>query len=72
MQKPSSDIQVSSAPEFSETREPRQDPAGGIMLSGQNRMCARARVLAGMALTSGIVAALGALDTSSSLPPHIS
>jgi hypothetical protein len=72
MRKPSSDTQISAAPESVESREPEQDPAGRIVLSGQNRVCARARVLAGMLLTSGVVAALGALDTTGSLPPHAS
>ncbi len=53
--------------------EPTQDPAGGILLSGRNHACARTRVLAGMLLTSGVVAALGVLDTTSSmLGSHIS
>lgn len=45
-----------------------QDPAGGITLTGRNRACARARVLAGMVLTSGIVITLTSLDTSVSAP----
>ncbi|GAA2745810.1 hypothetical protein [Kitasatospora cinereorecta] len=45
-----------------------QDPAGGITLSGRNRACARARVLAGMVLTSGLVITLSQLDTSVSAP----
>ncbi len=52
-------------------QEPEQDPAGGITLSGRNRLCARARVLAGMGLTSGLVIALGALDTTSSMHQHL-
>lgn len=53
--------------------EPAGDPAGGMVLSGRNRVCTRARVLAGLALTSGLVAALGTLDTTSSLPAgHLS
>lgn len=44
------------------------DAAGGITLSGRNRACARARVLAGMVLTSGIVITLTSLDTSVSAP----
>lgn len=40
------------------------DAAGGITLSGRNRACARARVLAGMALTSGLVISLTSVDTS--------
>jgi hypothetical protein len=72
MHKPSSDThsQLSAAPETVETVEPEQDPAGRIVLSGQNRMGARAQVLAGMLLTSGIVTALGALDTTGSLNVH--
>lgn len=53
--------------EPTESRPPRQDPAGGIRLSGRNRMCIRARALAGMVLTSGIVVALGTTDTTSSM-----
>ncbi|MFG3206720.1 hypothetical protein [Streptomyces sp. NPDC048192] len=45
-----------------------QDAAGGIALKGRNRACARARVLAGMVLTSGIVITLSTLDTSVSAP----
>ncbi|EFE71038.1 predicted protein [Streptomyces viridosporus ATCC 14672] len=45
-----------------------QDAAGGITLTGRNRACARARVLAGMVLTSGIVITLTSLDTSVSAP----
>ncbi|CAM5498524.1 MULTISPECIES: hypothetical protein [Streptomyces] len=45
-----------------------QDAAGGITLTGRNRACARARVLAGMVLTSGIVVTLSTLDTSVSAP----
>ncbi|MFE0387790.1 hypothetical protein ACFW1F_27460 [Streptomyces bungoensis] len=45
-----------------------QDAAGGITLKGRNRACARARVLAGMVLTSGIVITLSTLDTSVSAP----
>ncbi|WP_030419830.1 hypothetical protein VM636_29645 [Streptomyces sp. SCSIO 75703] len=44
------------------------DAAGGITLTGRNRACARARVLAGMVLTSGIVITLTSLDTSVSAP----
>jgi len=50
---------------------PQHDPAGGIRLSGRNRMCTRARALAGMVLTSGIVVALGASDTTSSMHHNI-
>jgi hypothetical protein len=49
------------------TAAPTEDPAGGIVLSGRNHACARTRVLAGMLLTSGVVAALGVLDTTSSM-----
>ncbi|ROQ63150.1 hypothetical protein EDD93_5888 [Streptomyces sp. 840.1] len=45
-----------------------QDVAGGITLSGRNRACARARILAGMVLTSGIVITLSSIDTSVSAP----
>ncbi|MBV2354029.1 hypothetical protein KUM39_06575 [Streptomyces sp. J2-1] len=45
-----------------------QDAAGGITLKGRNRACARARVLAGMVLTSGIVITLSSMDTSVSAP----
>ncbi|WP_041993266.1 MULTISPECIES: hypothetical protein [unclassified Streptomyces] len=45
-----------------------QDAAGGITLSGRNRACARARILAGMVLTSGLVITLSSIDTSVSAP----
>ncbi|MFF8477184.1 hypothetical protein [Streptomyces sp. NPDC015414] len=45
-----------------------QDAAGGITLRGRNRACARARVLAGMVLTSGLVITLSTIDTSVSAP----
>ncbi|MFD7716633.1 hypothetical protein [Streptomyces sp. NPDC059814] len=45
-----------------------QDAVGGITLSGRNRACARARILAGMVLTSGIVITLSSIDTSVSSP----
>ncbi|MFJ3196619.1 hypothetical protein ACIQKE_32135 [Streptomyces griseoviridis] len=51
-----------------ETAVEEQDAAGGIALTGRNRACARARVLAGMVLTSGIVITLSTLDTSVSAP----
>jgi len=54
------------------TSAPTEDPAGGIVLSGRNRACARTRVLAGMLLTTGVVAALGVVDTTSSMVNHIS
>lgn len=44
------------------------DAAGGITLAGRNRACARARVLAGMVLTSGLVITLTSIDTSVSAP----
>ncbi|MCE7082039.1 hypothetical protein [Streptomyces sp. ST2-7A] len=44
------------------------DPTGGIALGGRNKTCARARALAGMVLTSGVVVTLGTLDTSVSAP----
>ncbi|MDJ0383652.1 hypothetical protein [Streptomyces sp. G-G2] len=47
---------------------PVQDPAGGISLSGRNTACARARALAGLVLTSGLVVALSQIDTSVSAP----
>lgn len=46
----------------------QQDVAGGITLKGRNSACARARALAGMALTSGIVISLSQVDTSVSVP----
>ncbi|GHE69521.1 hypothetical protein CP980_07510 [Streptomyces vinaceus] len=45
-----------------------EDPAGGITLSGRNKACARARALAGVVLTSGIVITLSSIDTSVSAP----
>jgi len=57
----------SAAGEPTTGQAPQQDPAGGIRLSGRNRMCTRARALAGMVLTSGIVVALGTTDTTSSM-----
>ncbi|MFG2820083.1 hypothetical protein ACGFX4_11715 [Kitasatospora sp. NPDC048365] len=60
---------VATAAEAQEVVEVReQDPAGGITLGGRNRMCARARVLAGLVLTSGIVITLSQVDTSVSMP----
>ncbi|MGW5372887.1 hypothetical protein ACWER6_30230 [Streptomyces sp. NPDC004009] len=50
------------------TAADEQDAAGGITLRGRNRACARARVLAGMVLTSGIVITLSTIDTSVSAP----
>jgi len=43
------------------------DPAGGIVLSGRNRIGERSRVMAGLFLTTGVVAALTQLDTAVSL-----
>jgi len=57
-----------TAADSAETARTEQDTAGGITLSGRNRACARARVLAGMVLTSGIVITLSTLDTSVSAP----
>ncbi|MEU1019003.1 hypothetical protein ABZ383_04720 [Streptomyces sp. NPDC005900] len=50
------------------TASPAEDPAGGITLSGRNRACARARALAGLVLTSGLVVTLSQMDTSVSAP----
>ena len=58
-------LTATDEPTASDTAQ--QDPAGGIRLSGRNRMCTRARALAGMVLTSGIVVALGTTDTTSSM-----
>ena len=57
----------STTSEPTDVQASRQDPAGGIRLSGRNRMCTRARALAGMVMTSGIVVALGTTDTTSSM-----
>lgn len=43
------------------------DPAGGIVLSGRNRLGERARAMAGLFLTTGVVVALTQLDTAVSL-----
>ncbi|MFF3164525.1 hypothetical protein [Streptomyces sp. NPDC003273] len=51
-----------------QTAADERDAAGGITLKGRNRACARARVLAGMVLTSGIVITLSTIDTSVSAP----
>lgn len=72
MQKPSLDSHSShhgAEPTADATQRPEQDPAGGIKLSGRNRVSQRARALAGLAMTSGLVATLvtTAGDTSSSL-----
>ncbi|MCF4136404.1 hypothetical protein L1856_05240 [Streptomyces sp. Tue 6430] len=58
----------SSAPADLPARPADTDAAGGITLSGRNRACARARVLAGMVLTSGLVITLTSIDTSVSAP----
>ncbi|MGV9558427.1 hypothetical protein [Streptomyces sp. NPDC003401] len=59
---------ASSAPADLSARPADMDAAGGISLSGRNRACARARVLAGMVLTSGLVITLTSIDTSVSAP----
>ncbi|MCH0567589.1 MULTISPECIES: hypothetical protein [unclassified Streptomyces] len=60
---------TSTAADVTSTAADEQDDAaGGIALRGRNRACARARVLAGMVLTSGVVITLSALDTSVSAP----
>ncbi|MFD1659203.1 hypothetical protein ACFSL4_13565 [Streptomyces caeni] len=59
---------TATAAEATETAADEQDAAGGIRLRGRNRACARARVLAGMVLTSGIVITLSSMDTSVSAP----
>ncbi|MFJ9927491.1 MULTISPECIES: hypothetical protein [Streptomyces] len=57
-----------TAADATETATEEQDAAGGITLKGRNRACARARVLAGMVLTSGLVITLSTIDTSVSAP----
>ncbi|MFD9401803.1 hypothetical protein ACFWA4_23670 [Streptomyces sp. NPDC060011] len=59
---------VSAETDVTPTAADEQDAAGGITLSGRNRACARARILAGMVLTSGIVITLSSIDTSVSAP----
>ncbi|MFC8970262.1 hypothetical protein [Streptomyces sp. NPDC057094] len=59
---------VSAETDVPPTAVDEQDAAGGITLSGRNRACARARILAGMVLTSGIVITLSSIDTSVSAP----
>ncbi|MFF8952771.1 hypothetical protein ACF09I_28750 [Streptomyces sp. NPDC014940] len=59
---------TAAAETASQTAADEQDAAGGITLKGRNRACARARVLAGMVLTSGIVITLSTIDTSVSAP----
>lgn len=61
----------SATARFHETTEAvaeQQDAAGGITLKGRNSACSRARALAGMVLTSGIVINLSQVDTSVSVP----
>ncbi|MFF5403001.1 hypothetical protein ACFY8K_02545 [Streptomyces misionensis] len=57
-----------TAADATKTATEEQDAAGGITLKGRNRACARARVLAGMVLTSGLVITLSTIDTSVSAP----
>ncbi|MFJ7151574.1 hypothetical protein ACIQVT_25845 [Streptomyces sp. NPDC100445] len=59
---------AATAADVTETAADEQDAAGGITLKGRNRACARARVLAGMVLTSGVVITLSTIDTSVSAP----
>ncbi|MEW2619095.1 hypothetical protein [Streptomyces sp. NPDC048106] len=59
---------ATAAEGVTEVAAEEQDAAGGITLKGRNRACARARVLAGMVLTSGIVITLSTIDTSVSAP----
>ncbi|MFD7679537.1 hypothetical protein [Streptomyces sp. NPDC060187] len=59
---------VSAENDVTPTAVDEQDVAGGITLAGRNRACARARILAGMVLTSGIVITLSSIDTSVSAP----
>ncbi|MER7974997.1 hypothetical protein ABZ439_14785 [Streptomyces sp. NPDC005840] len=61
-------LTATAADATADTAAEEQDAAGGITLSGRNRACARARVLAGMVLTSGIVITLSTIDTSVSAP----
>ncbi|MFE1551479.1 hypothetical protein [Streptomyces sp. NPDC058718] len=44
------------------------EPAGRIALSGRGRATARTRVLAGLALGTGLVAILNDIDTTVSVP----
>ncbi|OIK23725.1 hypothetical protein [Streptomyces malaysiense] len=59
---------TATAADVDENAADEQDAAGGITLKGRNRACARARVLAGMVLTSGLVITLSTIDTSVSAP----
>ncbi|MFI5668487.1 hypothetical protein [Streptomyces sp. NPDC051704] len=71
MQKPQVIAQSVAADEAAATAADQartEDPASGITLSGRNRACARARALAGVVLTSGIVITLSSIDTSVSAP----
>lgn len=63
-----SDAAATAATDALAPASDEQDAAGGITLSGRNRACARARILAGMVLTSGIVITLSSIDTSVSAP----
>ncbi|WP_062216660.1 hypothetical protein [Streptomyces sp. NBRC 109706] len=47
--------------------ETTDDPAGGVALAGHNRVGAGVRVLAGLALGSGLVASLGELGGNTSV-----
>ncbi|MFE3634230.1 hypothetical protein [Streptomyces sp. NPDC059168] len=51
-----------------EHADDEHDAAGGMVLKGRNRACARTRALAGMVLTSGVVITLSTIDTSVSVP----
>ncbi|GGV81552.1 hypothetical protein GCM10010294_55460 [Streptomyces griseoloalbus] len=62
------DQHLNTAADSAANAAEEQDAAGGIMLTGRNRACARARVLAGMVLTSGVVITLTSVDTSVSVP----
>lgn len=61
-------LSATAADLAAQTAADEQDAAGGITLKGRNGACARARALAGMVLTSGIVITLSTLDTSVSAP----
>ena len=68
---PDTDSSPAATGETTDDQTPQQDPAGGIRLSGRNRMSTRARALAGLVLTSGIVVALGNTDTTSSMHHNV-
>lgn len=55
------------APTETPAGEPTRDPAGGFALVGRNRVGAGVRVLAGLALGSGLVASLGELGKNTSV-----